>query len=165
MEKIFIDFKKCIGCHSCEAACANEHGGKANIFLTYTSELVMMSFNCRHCENAPCMIVCPGKALYRDEDGAVRVRYQDCIGCMLCSIACPFGTPEFHERLKVMVKCDLCAHRRKEGKLPACVSTCPMDALMLMEEEEIIQFRVREAVAKREEIIKRVERIFGGETL
>ncbi|QDA31241.1 4Fe-4S dicluster domain-containing protein [Thermococcus indicus] len=161
MKKVFIDFRRCIGCGSCEAACAREHNGKPNISIVQTSELMMMSFNCRHCENAPCMLICPARALYRDEDGAVRVKYHECIGCMLCSIACPFGTPRFDERLKVMVKCDLCANRRAEGKLPACVETCPMDALILATEEEIVGMKLKEAAVRREEFIRKVEDMMG----
>ncbi|AIU70591.1 formate dehydrogenase [Thermococcus eurythermalis] len=161
-KRVFIDFRNCIGCRACEIACAREHHGKANITLIETSELLMMSFNCRHCENAPCMLVCPARALYRDEDGAVRVKAQDCIGCMFCSVACPFGTPEFVPELKIMAKCDLCSHRREEGKLPACVTTCPTDALIFASEEEILQIKVKQNLAKVEELAKKVEKIMGG---
>lgn len=162
MRKIFIDFRKCVGCGSCVAACAREHNGEPNITLIEASEVMMMSLNCRHCENAPCMLVCSSRAIYRDDDGAVRVRHQDCVGCMLCEIACPFGMPRFDERRKVMVKCDLCAHRRKEGKLPACVSTCPTGALVFATEEEITRIKVTQSLMKREELLKKVERIMGG---
>jgi len=89
-----------------------------------------MPLLCRHCERAPCIEVCPTKALYRDGDGAVVADSFRCIGCMMCGLVCPFGIPELDTANKAMAKCDLCADRRARGLPPACVAACPTDAIV-----------------------------------
>jgi len=91
--------------------------------------------SCMHCEDAPCVPVCPTGASYkREEDGIVLVNAEACIGCKLCSWACPYGAREYDEDVGVMKKCTLCVDRiyneniPKEKREPACVSTCPAGA-------------------------------------
>ncbi|WP_297435928.1 4Fe-4S dicluster domain-containing protein [Thermococcus sp.] len=156
---IFIDFSKCIECLACEVACEREHNGKSHIKVFEWQEMAAMALNCRHCETAPCVEVCPTNALYRDEDGAVILAPQKCIGCLMCGIVCPFGIPELDLINKIMGKCDLCAHRRKEGKLPACAETCPTDALVFGEWNEIIRERRRKFTEKTIELSKKAEGI------
>ena len=105
---------------------------------------------CNHCDDAPCIDVCPTKATYaRDDDGIVLVDWDKCIGCGSCLLACPYdqrfqifdnrtafpdGRADFEkpdtDRAPegVMVKCDFCYHRIDEGKVPACTEACPTDA-------------------------------------
>ncbi|NJE85362.1 4Fe-4S dicluster domain-containing protein [Thermococcus sp. CX2] len=156
---VFIDFSKCIECRACEVACEREHNGMSFISVFEWQEMAAMALNCRHCEKAPCVEVCPTNALYRDEDGAVLLAPQKCIGCLMCGIVCPFGIPELDLINKVMGKCDLCAHRRAEGKLPACVETCPTDALLYGEFNEIIRKRREKFTEKTIELAKTGENI------
>ncbi len=91
--------------------------------------------SCLHCENAACVTVCPTGASYkRPEDGIVLVDYDKCIGCKLCSWACPYGAREYDQQQGVMKKCTLCVDRiynetlAEEDRQPACVLACPTGA-------------------------------------
>ncbi|MEO1001113.1 MAG: 4Fe-4S dicluster domain-containing protein, partial [Pseudomonadota bacterium] len=91
--------------------------------------------SCLHCEDAPCVTVCPTGASYkRAEDGIVLVNADTCIGCKLCSWACPYGAREYDATEGVMKKCTLCVDRiynpnlPEDARVPACVSTCPAGA-------------------------------------
>ena len=88
-----------------------------------------------HCDDAPCVTVCPTGASYkREEDGIVLVNPDTCIGCKLCSWACPYGAREYDETDGVMKKCTLCidkiynANLDEIDRVPACVATCPAGA-------------------------------------
>jgi Fe-S-cluster-containing dehydrogenase component len=93
---------------------------------------------CNHCEQPPCVRVCPTKATFKREDGIVMMDFHRCIGCRFCMAACPFGSrsfnfrdprpfiketnPDFPTRTKgVVEKCNFCAERLAVGKIPACV--------------------------------------------
>ncbi len=91
--------------------------------------------SCLHCEEPACVTVCPTGASYkRAEDGIVLVNADTCIGCKLCSWACPYGAREFDQDDGVMKKCTLCIDRiynenlDEVDRVPACVSTCPTGA-------------------------------------
>ena len=91
--------------------------------------------SCLHCETPACVTVCPTGASYkRAEDGIVLVDEDKCIGCKLCSWACPYGAREYSEVEGVMKKCTLCVDRIYNDKLdeadrqPACVQACPTKA-------------------------------------
>ena len=101
---------------------------------------------CNHCENPPCVRVCPTKATFRRSDGIVMMDYHRCIGCRLCMAACPYGArsmnyrdprpftakinPDFPTRTKgVVEKCNFCEERLAKGTLPACVEACRQKAL------------------------------------
>jgi Fe-S-cluster-containing dehydrogenase component len=102
---------------------------------------------CNHCENPPCVRVCPTKATFRRTDGIVMMDYHRCIGCRLCMAACPYGArsmnyrdprpfiakinPDFPMRTKgVVEKCNFCEERLVKGLLPACVTACRNKALV-----------------------------------
>lgn len=91
--------------------------------------------SCLHCEDAPCVTVCPTGASYkREEDGIVLVNETDCIGCGLCAWACPYGARELDQDEGVMKKCTLCVDRiynenlEEVDRVPSCVRTCPSGA-------------------------------------
>lgn len=103
---------------------------------------------CNHCDNPPCVRVCPTKATWkREEDGIVMMDWHRCIGCRYCMAACPYGSrsfnwvdprpllaqenPDFPTRTKgVVEKCTFCNDRVAKGELPACVSSCPQEAMV-----------------------------------
>ncbi len=99
------------------------------------AQLIHFPKSCLHCEDAPCVTVCPTGASYkRVEDGIVLVNEADCIGCGLCAWACPYGAREMDAAAGVMKKCTLCVDRIYNENLPeidrepACVRTCPSSA-------------------------------------
>lgn len=104
-----------------------------------------LPIQCNHCENPPCVKVCPTGATYRDEDGLVLMDYDKCIGCRFCVVACPYSNRRFNwvgpeipatdinkivpvRSVGVAEKCTFCVHRTREGKLPRCVKVCPVQA-------------------------------------
>ncbi len=108
---------------------------------------------CNHCDNPPCVSVCPTQATWRREDGIVMLDYHRCIGCRYCMAACPYGSrsfnwrdprpsideinPDFPTRTRgVVEKCNLCQERLAEGLLPACVEACQERALVFGDLED-----------------------------
>lgn len=83
---------------------------------------------CNHCDNPPCVQVCPVGATYKTPDGVVLVDTDYCIGCRYCIQACPYGARYLDPRTKTADKCTFCYHRLKAGLLPACVEVCPTQA-------------------------------------
>jgi tetrathionate reductase subunit B len=83
---------------------------------------------CNHCENPPCLQVCPVGATYMSEEGVVLVNRKSCIGCRYCIMACPYGARYIDPRIKVVDKCMWCYHRTTKGLPPACVEVCPVGA-------------------------------------
>jgi Fe-S-cluster-containing dehydrogenase component len=157
---LVIDLDICVGCHACATACKEWNSGGHMAPLTdlhpYGAGARGVWFNrihsfeegdgagartvhfprsCLHCEEPACVTVCPTGASYkRAEDGIVLVNEAICIGCKLCSWACPYGAREFDEDVGVMKKCTLCIDRiynetlAAEDRLPACVMVCPTNA-------------------------------------
>jgi tetrathionate reductase subunit B len=83
---------------------------------------------CNHCDNPPCVQVCPVGATFKSEDGVVLVDKEYCIGCRYCIQACPYGARYLDPRTKTADKCTFCYHRITQGLLPACVEVCPTQA-------------------------------------
>lgn len=134
-----IDHARCIGCHACTVACKAENDVPLGAFRTwvkYTEDgafpEVRRSFavlRCNQCTSAPCVEICPVRALDKRGDGIVDVDPAHCIGCKGCLQACPYdalyigdgGTAE---------KCHFCAHRVERGLAPACAVVCPTEAIV-----------------------------------
>lgn len=157
---LVIDLDTCVGCHACVIACKgwntenygaplsdqDPYGTPSGTFLnrvhsfevqpeTGSAQLVHFPKSCLHCEDAPCVTVCPtGASFKRVEDGIVLVNETDCMGCGLCAWACPYGARELDLAAGVMKKCTLCVDRiyndnlPEEDREPACVRTCPAGA-------------------------------------
>lgn len=83
---------------------------------------------CNHCDNPPCVQVCPVGATYQTKEGVVLVDRDWCMGCAYCIMACPFGARYFHPVHKVADKCTFCYHRISKGLQPACVQSCAFGA-------------------------------------
>jgi len=159
---LLIDLDICVGCHACAVACKewNEQGlaGPLPDADAYGAEPDGVWFNrvhsfeldaldqqpastlhfprsCLHCETPACVTVCPTGASYkRESDGIVLVNPDTCIGCKLCSWACPYGAREYSPSEGIMKKCTLCVDRIYNEQIPeaqrqpACVLACPTQA-------------------------------------
>ena len=159
---LVIDLDTCVGCHACVISCkgwnTENYGAPLSDIDAYgseptgtflnrvhsfeiepgcgdTAQTVHFPKSCLHCEDAPCVTVCPTGASYkRAEDGIVLVNEDACIGCGLCAWACPYGAREMDAAAGVMKKCTLCVDRiynenlPEDDRIPACVRTCPAGA-------------------------------------
>lgn len=104
---MLIDLRRCIGCYSCMIACKQEHFLPPGINWTriLTSEtgeyprVRRQSYPvlCNHCEEAPCVKVCPTGATTRREDGIVVIDANKCVGCRYCIISCPYQQRDLYE--------------------------------------------------------------------
>lgn len=135
---IYMDLTRCIYCRACEVACQREHGGQSNMFVQLSDDGHAVPINCRHCETSFCTEVCPTGAVYHASEGLVMVAPMKCIGCGLCTLACPFGSIWFDALNRVARKCDLCIHRTQAGLEPACVASCSSRALAFGELDGIV---------------------------
>ena len=165
---VLVDTTRCIGCRSCEVACANAHDLPVPDILNdgalakerSTSETQWMVVNryetqkgevfvkkqCMHCWQPGCTAACLTNAMYKTKDGPVIWRSRKCMGCRFCMISCPFDIPkfEYHSTNPKIQKCNMCWDRLQEGKKPACVEACPTDALMFGQKRELMEIaRVR----------------------
>jgi Fe-S-cluster-containing dehydrogenase component len=160
---MFIDLDKCVGCQACTIACKAENNVPEGIqrnkvlpigkgkYPNYKMQLIPMP--CMHCEDAPCIKMCPVKATYLREDGVVVQDDKKCVGCKYCMNACPYAVRMFNKKTPytsdkdygytpdytnpvvklrprgVVEKCTFCMHRIDAGNpTPACVEACPADA-------------------------------------
>ena len=150
---LMVDPERCVGCHTCEIACAVAHSGAGSLIGAVLAgerlhrrnrvvqiDSVKLSTQCRQCEDAPCVRVCPTGATYRTATYTA-VDQERCIGCRLCMLVCPFGAIQVATVLvddrekRAALKCDLCAGR-PDG--PACVEACPTNALRLRYPAEVM---------------------------
>ena len=131
---MLIDLSLCIGCNACVVACKRENDVPLTKFNTWIESFDVerpdgriaranVPKQCNHCEDAPCVKVCPTGASYKAEDGTVQVDMEKCIGCKYCMAACPYQVRYQLDSGEVQ-KCTFCHHRTTEGMLPMCVSTC-----------------------------------------
>ena len=156
-----IDLRRCEGCDKCTEACQKAHYlAKDQAWIkvyrmpSTAGQTYPMPRLCMHCENAPCVRVCPVAATYKNPEGVVLVNQSICIGCRTCMAACPYEAryfnwgdpppaptlreqpmPEFPvpQQKGTVGKCILCVHNTNAGKLPVCVEGCPMGALYIAE--------------------------------
>lgn len=126
--EILLRPERCILCLACEVACAREHGGQACVWVV-PRDGRGAPVSCRQCQTAPCVEVCPPGAL-EQRNGHVFLVAEKCTGCELCLWACPFGAMALDAGQGQAYKCDLCVSRQEEGLEPACVLTCPSQALV-----------------------------------
>lgn len=159
---LVIDLDTCVGCHACAVACKEWNSGgiaapltdtdpygaepdgvwfnrvhSYNVVNAESGQAMTLNFprSCLHCDTPACVTVCPTGASYkRESDGIVLVDEDKCIGCKLCSWACPYGAREYSETEGVMKKCTLCVdriyneHIPESMRQPACVQACPTRA-------------------------------------
>jgi molybdopterin-containing oxidoreductase family iron-sulfur binding subunit len=175
-----VNTKKCLekeGCTDCITACHHIHNVPdfgnpkdevkwiwhekyENAFLDQENEYMEEKLKdkpvlvfCNHCDNPPCVRVCPTQATFRREDGIVMMDWHRCIGCRYCVAACPYGSrsfnwrdprpfikeivPDFPTRTRgVVEKCTFCDERLAIGLQPACVEACKEKALVFGDLED-----------------------------
>ncbi|MBO0873089.1 MAG: polysulfide reductase NrfD [Pseudonocardia sp.] len=134
-----IDQRTCIGCHACTVACKTEHEVPVGQFRTWVKYVDQGTFpnntrdfgvmRCNHCSDAPCVRICPTKALFTREDGIVDFDSDRCIGCKSCMQGCPYDALYIDEDTRTAAKCNFCAHRIDENLEPACVVVCPTHSI------------------------------------
>lgn len=134
---IYARAERCIACSACEVACQRLHGQVSNVALVRVQGRFAMPLMCRHCDPAPCVAACYTGALVGDGDG-VSLDAGRCTGCGLCLAACPFGALGMTADARAVQKCDLCAARQAVGQEPACILTCPTQALTYDEPSEFL---------------------------
>lgn len=146
-----IDLDCCTGCWACSIACREANGvaqGFAwNVVMTGEGDaqdvpsgsypdldLTYYPVACQHCEDAPCVKVCPTGATYQRPDGIVAMDYDLCNGCRACIAACPYGARSYVPPGQgargggVVEKCDFCLGRVDQGLSPVCVEACAQGA-------------------------------------
>jgi DMSO reductase iron-sulfur subunit len=133
---MLIDASKCVGCYACRIACQNQnelkikeyynriHEQESGKFPNFTRRFLPVQ--CQHCDNPPCVRVCPTGASYKRKDGVVIVDKKRCIGCKFCILSCPYKARIINEEKGYIHKCSFCIEFVEQGKTPACVTTCMM---------------------------------------
>jgi anaerobic carbon-monoxide dehydrogenase iron sulfur subunit len=158
MKEIFVRLDHCLGCKSCEMACAVEHSFSKSLFGAISerpssvrriyvedADGQNVPLVCRHCQDAPCVAVCRTGAMYQDPvTGIVDRKEENCVGCWMCAMICPYGVIGRRVEARVAVKCDRC----KDLNVPACVSACPTSNLVYATEGEFVEIMRKEAAAR-----------------
>jgi len=150
-----FDATRCIDCRACMVACSVENQipmDKTRIWVAGLGVMgefpnltrASMVYHCMHCEHPDCMSACPVGAYHKREDGPVIYNPEVCIGCRYCMNACPFGVPHFDYDKGLIEgafidKCTFCPQRIDIGQEPACVATCPTDALVYGDRDELLK--------------------------
>lgn len=172
---MLIDTTRCIGCRTCEVACAKNKNLPAPDLSPSQTELdrktsdqaltvvnrhstqagyAFLKSQCMHCNQPGCASACLTRALYKTKTGHVIYRANKCMGCRMCMVSCPFDIPKFEYSSwkPSIMKCDLCYDRTtKEGKKPACVEACPAGALTFGTRRELLE-TARERIVKHPDI-------------
>jgi Fe-S-cluster-containing dehydrogenase component len=150
-----VDLSKCRNARKCVSACQNAHDLRPHEYHINTLAMqdsketapYFMPKMCQHCDNPPCVSVCPVDATFKRQDGIVLIDNERCIGCRFCMAACPYSARIFHwtepqnatvegdekydvelnvpQKKGTISKCLFSADRLRDGKLPYCVSACP----------------------------------------
>jgi formate dehydrogenase iron-sulfur subunit len=151
-----FDMGACIGCHSCEVACAEQNGlpsgtvwrrvGEIEGGSYPTTKRFHLSMSCNHCLEPACLEGCPTGAFVKQDNGIVAHHADDCIGCQYCTWNCPYSVPAFQPDRRIVTKCDMCEPRLAEGMAPACVTACPTKAITV-EKVNVDEWRADHAAA------------------
>jgi Fe-S-cluster-containing dehydrogenase component/formate-dependent nitrite reductase membrane component NrfD len=135
-----IDQNRCIGCHACTVACKEEHNIAVGVNRTWVKYIEKGIYpdtrrhfavlRCNHCDDAPCIEICPTVALFRRPDGIVDFDHERCIGCKSCMQACPYDALYIDPDRNTAAKCNFDASRIDMGYKPACEVVCPTQAIL-----------------------------------
>ena len=159
---VLVDTTRCVGCRSCEFACAETHGfpepnqdervldrertpsvtqwSIVNRYSTAGGD-VFAKKQCMHCNQPACASACLTKAMLKTEEGPVIWREGKCMGCRFCMVSCPFDIPKFEydSPIPKIQKCTLCWDRLERGKIPACAEACPAEAITFGKRADLIK--------------------------
>lgn len=138
-----VDLDACSGCKSCVVACHALNGldkqeSWRDVGLLMPADpaapavLQYVTTACHHCLEPACASGCPVNAYEKDPvTGIVRHLDDQCFGCTYCTMACPYEAPKYHAGKGIVRKCDMCTHRLADGEAPACVQSCPNEAIRI----------------------------------
>jgi formate dehydrogenase iron-sulfur subunit len=175
---MLVDTTRCVGCRGCQVACKSWNELRAvrsgfsatgsspahldadtftRVAFQETSAAdgtprwTFVKRQCMHCEEPACAAACPVGALAKLASGPVVYQDDRCIGCRYCMVACPFQVPKFEwgSRVSYIRKCTFCADRQASGGRPACVATCPSEALAFGERKALLEEAHRRIEAHR----------------
>lgn len=170
-DTILVKIDRCLGCRSCQLACAVTHsssqellgavaeGEKPRLSIVCDGDAAV-PLQCRQCDQAPCVAICPTGALTRpDENGPVATHDNLCIGCRSCMLVCPFGVISVSSRGRAIIKCDLCLSRLAAGEQPACVEACHTGAMKYGDIDEMTAELRRQTAAEAHQAQEGQERL------
>jgi len=144
MKQLYYEIKKCLGCKSCEIACAVAHSLTQELFKAIKEEALSLPrqrvltvkgknypVSCRHCKEPKCVDACMAAALiYDPQKGMVLHDDSRCVGCWMCVMVCAYGAIRPNLKSKIPLRCDKC----KDKDQPSCVRACPTGAVIWQEE-------------------------------
>ena len=161
-----IDNRSCIGCHACTVACKSEHDVPIGVNRTHVKYIEKGTFpnssrefsvhRCNHCEDAPCVTICPTTALFTRPDGIVDFDDARCIGCRACMQACPYDALYIDPNQGTAAKCNYCVHRLENSYEPACVIVCPTEAIISGDLDDPAS-RIAQLVASHDTTVRKPE--------
>lgn len=183
---VLYDSNRCVGCQSCEIACAEAHSLPEptdaietgvirktsetqrcviNSYQTSKGEVFVRN-QCMHCNDPACVAACLTQAMYKTKEGPVIWREDKCMGCRYCMVSCPFNVPkfEYNSPNPKIQKCDMCYERIIKGESPVCVENCPGEAIFFGTRRELIAEAHRRIVENPDLYIDQVygEQVAGG---
>ena len=137
-----VDLDHCSGCKACVTACHSLNGldetetwRDVGLLIGGTATKPVMQHvttACHHCLEPACMIACPVNAYEKNPlTGIVKHLDDQCFGCQYCVLACPYDVPKYHSGKGIVRKCDMCSDRLSAGEAPACVQSCPNEAIAI----------------------------------
>ena len=159
---ILVDTTRCLGCRTCEWACAEAHGDSGVEYedqVDFSTERTTsedhwtvvnqyetdagtfyVKRQCMHCMTPACASACLTQAMHKTPEGPVAWTEDRCMGCRFCMLSCPFDVPKFEydSPMPRIQKCTMCWDRVSEGESPACVANCPAGALTFGRRSELL---------------------------
>ncbi|WP_269537858.1 DmsC/YnfH family molybdoenzyme membrane anchor subunit [Cerasicoccus fimbriatus] len=151
-----VDLDRCTGCKACVAGCHSLNGLEEN--ETWRDVGLIQGVRegkayqqtvttaCHHCVDPGCLNGCPVNAYEKDPKTGIVLHLDDqCIGCQYCVLKCPYDVPKYSKRLGIVRKCDMCYSRLSVGEAPACVQSCPTEAIRIVTvDKEALQHKAKE---------------------